>query len=81
MAFGAPVETPPRTTWKGTPLHELWLKDPDGTLIEIYAFPAGERHRDASSMGNLPMPDERCMCDPPYRPGWGRLVFWPWEPA
>lgn len=31
------VEKPPRTTWRGTPLHELWLKDPDGTLIEIYA--------------------------------------------
>jgi arsenate reductase (thioredoxin) len=37
VAFGAAVEKPPRTTWKGTPLHELWLKDPDGTLIEIYA--------------------------------------------
>jgi len=37
VAFGAHVEKPPRTTWKGTPLHELWLKDPDGTLIEIYA--------------------------------------------
>ena len=36
-SFGAQVEKPPRTTWKGTPLHELWLKDPDGTLIEIYA--------------------------------------------
>ena len=36
-ALGAPVEKPPRTTWKGTPLHELWLKDPDGNLIEIYA--------------------------------------------
>ena len=35
--FGAPVEKPPRTTWKGTPLHELWLTDPDGNLIEIYA--------------------------------------------
>ncbi|MCL7943068.1 VOC family protein [Marinobacter sp. ATCH36] len=35
--FGAPIEKPPRTTWKGTPLHELWLTDPDGTLIEIYA--------------------------------------------
>ena len=21
----------------GTPLHELWLKDPDGNLIELYA--------------------------------------------
>ena len=36
-AFGATVEKPPRTTWKGTPLHELWLKDPDGNLIEVYA--------------------------------------------
>jgi protein-tyrosine-phosphatase/catechol 2,3-dioxygenase-like lactoylglutathione lyase family enzyme len=31
------VEKPPRTTWYGTPLHELWLKDPGGNLIEIYA--------------------------------------------
>lgn len=37
VAFGANIEKPPRTTWKGTPLHELWLTDPDGTLIEIYA--------------------------------------------
>lgn len=37
LGFGAHVEQPPRTTWKGTPLHELWLTDPDGTLIEIYA--------------------------------------------
>lgn len=36
-SFGAHIEKPPRTTWKGTPLHELWLKDPNGTLIEIYA--------------------------------------------
>lgn len=35
--FGAHIEKPPRTTWKGTPLHELWLADPDGNLIEIYA--------------------------------------------
>ena len=34
---GFHVEKPPRTTWRGTPLHELWIKDPDGTLIEIYA--------------------------------------------
>lgn len=26
-----------RTTWRGTPLHELWLEDPGGNLIEIYA--------------------------------------------
>lgn len=35
--LGAHIEKPARTTWKGTPLHELWLKDPDGNLIEIYA--------------------------------------------
>jgi protein-tyrosine-phosphatase/catechol 2,3-dioxygenase-like lactoylglutathione lyase family enzyme len=34
---GIRVEKPPRTTWRGTPLHELWLTDPDGTLIEVYA--------------------------------------------
>jgi len=37
VAFGVHVEKPPRTTWKGTPLHELWLKDPDGNLIEVYS--------------------------------------------
>ncbi|MFN3647834.1 MAG: VOC family protein [Gemmobacter sp.] len=37
MALGATVAKPPRTTWKGTPLHELWLTDPDGTPIEVYA--------------------------------------------
>ena len=31
------VQKPPRTTWRGTPLHELWLEDPDGNLVEIYA--------------------------------------------
>ncbi len=31
------IEKPPRTTWMGTPLHELWLTDPDGNLIELYA--------------------------------------------
>ena len=36
-AAGIAVEKPPRTTWRGTPLHELWLRDPDGNLIEIYA--------------------------------------------
>lgn len=37
VAFGATIDKPPRTTWKGTPLHELWLRDPDGNLVEIYA--------------------------------------------
>jgi protein-tyrosine-phosphatase/catechol 2,3-dioxygenase-like lactoylglutathione lyase family enzyme len=36
-AAGWPVEKPARTTWRGTPLHELWLKDPGGNLVEIYA--------------------------------------------
>jgi arsenate reductase (thioredoxin) len=36
-ALGAVVTKPPRTTWRGTPLHELWLEDPDGNLVEIYA--------------------------------------------
>ncbi|HSP77070.1 MAG TPA: VOC family protein, partial [Myxococcaceae bacterium] len=35
--YGFHVEKPPRTTWRGTPLHELWLKDPDGNLVELYA--------------------------------------------
>ena len=37
VAAGVTIEKPPRTTWKGTPLHELWLTDPDGNLVEIYA--------------------------------------------
>jgi arsenate reductase len=36
-AAGVQVSKPPRTTWRGTPLHELWLEDPDGNLVEIYA--------------------------------------------
>lgn len=31
------IDKPARTTWRGTPLHELWLKDPGGNLIEVYA--------------------------------------------
>ncbi len=34
---GLTITKPPRTTWRGTPLHELWLEDPSGNLIEIYA--------------------------------------------
>jgi catechol 2,3-dioxygenase-like lactoylglutathione lyase family enzyme len=34
---GLTVTKPPRTTWRGTPLHELWLADPDGNLVEVYA--------------------------------------------
>ena len=36
-AAGFTVSKPPRTTWRGTPLHELWLEDPGGNLVEIYA--------------------------------------------
>jgi arsenate reductase len=36
-AAGVTVQKPPRTTWRGTPLHELWLADPDGNLVEVYA--------------------------------------------
>ena len=36
-AAGFTVSKPPRTTWRGTPLHELWLEDPSGNLVEIYA--------------------------------------------
>ena len=41
---GLEVEKPPRTTWRGTPLHELWLADPDGTLVEIYARLTDDEH-------------------------------------
>ena len=36
-AAGWPIHKPARTTWRGTPLHELWLTDPGGNLVEIYA--------------------------------------------
>ena len=36
-AAGWPIEKSARTTWRGTPLHELWLRDPGGNLVEIYA--------------------------------------------
>lgn len=34
---GFALHKPGRTTWRETPLHELWLRDPSGNLIEIYA--------------------------------------------
>ncbi|MGC8698045.1 MAG: VOC family protein [Halothiobacillus sp.] len=37
VSSGATIVKPPRTTWRGTPLHELWLRDPTGYGIEIYA--------------------------------------------
>jgi len=35
---GFPIDKPARTTWRNMPLHELWLKDPSGILVEIYAM-------------------------------------------
>ncbi|MCP4500081.1 MAG: glyoxalase/bleomycin resistance/dioxygenase family protein [Deltaproteobacteria bacterium] len=37
LRAGWTLYKPARTTWHGTPLHELWLKDPGGNLVEIYA--------------------------------------------
>jgi protein-tyrosine-phosphatase/catechol 2,3-dioxygenase-like lactoylglutathione lyase family enzyme len=37
VAAGFPIHKPARTTWRGTPLHELWLRDPGGNLVEVYA--------------------------------------------
>lgn len=37
QAAAAEIVKPPRTTWRGTPLHELWLRDPSGYLIEVNA--------------------------------------------
>ncbi|HFE47139.1 MAG TPA: hypothetical protein ENJ18_16910 [Nannocystis exedens] len=37
LEAGWSIHKPARTTWRGTPLHELWLKDPGGNLIEVYA--------------------------------------------
>jgi arsenate reductase len=37
VAAGLVVHKPARTTWRGTPLHELWLLDPGGNLVEVYA--------------------------------------------
>jgi arsenate reductase len=37
LAASWPIHKPARTTWRGTPLHELWLTDPGGNLVEVYA--------------------------------------------
>lgn len=46
VAIGAIIVKPSRTTWRGTPLHELWLRDPSGYLIEIYARLTSEEMRE-----------------------------------
>lgn len=35
ITFVMYVEKLPRTAWRGMPLHELWLADPDAKLVEI----------------------------------------------
>jgi len=35
---GFTIEKPARTTWRNMPLHEFWLRDPGGNLVEIYAM-------------------------------------------
>ncbi|NVB37699.1 VOC family protein [Pseudenhygromyxa sp. WMMC2535] len=47
-AAGWEIRKPARTTWHGTPLHELWLEDPGGNLIEIYA------RLDAAELAEMP---------------------------
>ena len=37
VAAGWHIDKPARTTWRGTPLHELWLRDPGGNQVELYA--------------------------------------------
>lgn len=37
ISAGWTLHKPARTTWRGTPLHELWLRDPGGNLVELYA--------------------------------------------
>lgn len=46
VAAGWTIYKPARTTWRGTPLHELWLRDPGGNLVEVYAY-LTEAERDA----------------------------------
>ena len=46
QAAGISVVKPARTTWRGTPLHELWLEDPDGNLVEVYARLTDEEFRE-----------------------------------
>lgn len=58
VAAGWPIHKPARTTWHGTPLHELWLKDPGGNLVEIYA-----RLTDAE-LADMPADKEPVVLEP-----------------
>ncbi len=44
LTAGFEIVKPARTTWHGTPLHELWLHDPGGNLVEIYARLTSDEH-------------------------------------
>lgn len=37
LSEGVEIRREPETTYSGTPLHQLWLKSPDGTDVEVYA--------------------------------------------
>jgi len=37
VSSGFDIEKPPYTSWHGVPMHQMWLKDPSGNLVEIYA--------------------------------------------
>ena len=62
VAAGWPIHKPARTTWRGTPLHELWLQDPGGNLVEIYA-----RLTDAELAG-MPTDAQPTLLVPPLSP-------------
>lgn len=65
LAAGAEIVKPPRSTWRGTPLHELWLRDPTGYLIEIYA------RMSAEELAGMPVDQEPTYLVPGTKPGGG----------
>ncbi len=58
LTFGTHIKKPSRTTWKGTPLHQLWLTDPEGNLIEVYPrlTEAELAEKSADELPVLPVP-------------------------
>lgn len=65
LTFGAPVEKPPRTIRRGTALHELRLRDPDGNLVEICA------RLDAAEEAGKPADEEpRHLVPDTFPPPW-----------
>lgn len=55
---GYTVTKPARTTWRGTPLHELWLSDPGGNAVEIYA------RLTAAELAEMPADQEPLLLGP-----------------